>query len=574
MRGHQFALLFVAVIAAGASGWALERYLWKGADPFATSPFPTNSLTSVGSGADREEERKILYWVAPMDPTYRRDTPGKSPMGMDLIPVYEGSYEGSIDQGGEAPGVVRVSAATAEAIGIRHAVVRRETVTPDIRTFGRVAYDERRTRHVHVRAEGWVERLEVRREGERVQEGELLFTYFAPDLSIAAMEYMRELARGDPQGIRATRLKLRSLGVSERQIAALRPGSGPADAIVETIAVYAPQDGVVAAIEIAEGMFITPDVPVVSLSDLSHVWVLAEVLERDIPHVHAGMAATVTAANGRVAREGVVDTVFPTLKEDTRTIELRLAVDNPDGALHPNALVKVALKADPIENVLTVPASSVIRLGEGARVVRIVDESRFKPTPVALGPRVGETIVVEDGLQDGDRIVAAAHFLIDSEASLQDGLGRIAAGHGAHSGTGPQGADPQKAGNQTGEPHQAIDHGDHGQEGDHGQSAPAGAPEDGGLVWAEGRIVAIEPERRVLTLDHAPVPALGWPAMVMDFRLAPEVPLESLAVGDGIAFGFVQTPEGRYQIHAVQASGSQPQDQPQEQPQPHLGHPR
>jgi membrane fusion protein, copper/silver efflux system len=517
MRGSKFLLLCVTVLAAGVSGWALERYVFNGSDPL------TALRSAVSENTNQEKDNpRILYWVAPMDPSYRRDGPGKSPMGMDLIPVYEGEEP-------EEPGVVKVSAAAAEAIGVRYATAQRETLTPEIRTFGRVAYDERRTRHIHVRADGWVDRLDVRREGERVQKGDLLFTYFAPDLSIAAMEYRRELQRGDSRGINATRLKLRSLGVSERQIGALRPGSDT----VENIEVYAPQDGVIAEIDIAEGMFITPDIPVVSLSDLSRVWVLAEVIERDIPHVRAGMAATIEALSGvPSARSGVIDTVFPTLKEDTRTIELRLVVDNPDGALHPNALVKVALESDPMEHVLTAPASAVIRLGDAARVVQVMGEGRFKPVPVAIGPRVGERIVVEDGLQEGDRIVAAAHFLIDSESSLQDGLDRMAAAHGAHPGMDHQGMD-----------HQETDH----QEMDHGQPEPA----NGDLVWAEGKIVAIEADRRVVTLDHAPVPALGWPGMVMDFRVAADVPLEELGVDDEIAFGFVQTPEGRYEIHEV-----------------------
>ncbi len=526
MRGHRYAVFFVAVLAAGATGWALERYVWKGESPLSLMVSPADR--PAARPTDGEDGRKILYWVAPMDPNYRRDEPGKSPMGMDLIPVYEGEEP-------EEPGVVRVDAAAAAAIGVSYATAERGDIAPQFRTFGRVAYDERRTRHVHVRADGWVDRLEVRREGETVREGDLLFTYFAPDLSIAAMEYMRELGRGDPAGINATRLKLRSLGVSERQIAALRPGAGPADAIVENIEVYAPQDGVVAEIDIAEGMFITPEIPVVSLSDLSRVWVLAEVMERDTPRVRAGMAATIEGVRGASAsRSGVVDTAFPTLKEDTRTIELRLEVDNPEGALHPNALVKVALQADPMEDVLTVPASAVIRLGDGARVVRVVDDGRFMPTAVAIGPRVGDAIVVEDGLREGDRIVASAHFLIDSESSLQDGLGRIAAGHGAHSGM----------------EHHGMDHGQPAP-GDDPAPAPADAEGDAELVWAEGKVVAVEAERRVVTLDHAPVPALGWPAMVMDFRVAADVAIEDLGVGDEIAFGFVQTPEGRYEIHAV-----------------------
>ncbi len=521
MRGYNFLFVCVTVLAAAGSGWALERYVFKGSD----------SLSHLLSTPDHEDDRKILYWVAPMDPNYRRDGPGKSPMGMDLIPVYEGKEP-------EEPGVVRVSTAAAEAIGVRYATAQRETLTPEIRTFGRVAYDERRTRHIHVRASGWVDRLNVRREGEKVREGDLLFEYFAPDLSIAAMEYMRELHGGDQQGINAGRLKLRSLGVSARQIAELQPGSGTLEKIIENIQVYAPQDGVVAAIDIAEGMFISPETSVISLSDLSRVWVLAEVIERDIPNVREGMAATIDAVSGSLPeRTGIVETVFPALRQDTRTIELRLVLDNPDGILHPNALTRVALKGDPIENVLTVPASAVIRLGDTARVVQVLDEGRFKPVTVALGPRIGERIVVEDGVQEGDRIVAAAHFLIDSESSLQDGVDRMAAAHEAHQGM------------------------------DHGQPAPAQRGPDSNrdstrdsavesdLVRAEGKIVAIEVERRVLTLDHAPVSELGWPSMVMDFRVGADVPIESLQVDDAVTFGFVQTPDGRYEIRELRPLG-------------------
>lgn len=496
MRGLKVLLLCTVVIAAAAAGLALERYFFKGDDPLGR--------LMAGRDLGNETDRKILYWVAPMDPNYRRDGPGKSPMGMDLIPVYEGDEP-------EEPGLVRVDPAAAEAIGVRYATVRRETLTPEIRTFGRVVYDEDRTRHVHVRADGWVNRLEVRRQGETVREGDLLFAYFAPDLSVAAMEYARELQRRDQRSINASRLRLRSLGVSERQIASFRPGTG----IIENIEVYAPQDGIVSEIDIAEGMFITPGMTVVSLTDLSRVWVLADVFERDMHRVRAGMTATVQGINGRAEpRSGIVDTVFPTLREDTRTIELRLVFDNVDGTLLPNALTRIALQGDPIEDVLTVPADAVIRLGETARVVRVPSEGRFEPVTVAIGPRVGNAIVVEDGLEQGDRIVAAAHFLIDSEGSLQNGLDRMAAAHEGHHGM------------------------------DHGQPEAETAE----LVWADGKVVAIEADRRVVTLDHAPVPELGWPRMVMDFRVAADVPMDAFRVDADIAFGFVQTPEGRYEI--------------------------
>ncbi len=489
----------VALMAAVTAGLGLERWVLQGADPWHIV------LTSFRTGDD--VNRKILYWVAPMDPSYRRDGPGKSPMGMDLIPVYE-------EDGPAETGLVRVDAATAAAIGVRVVAVRRETLTPRIRTFGRVAFDEDRTQHVHVRANGWVSRLEFRREGERVRKSDLLFAYFSPELSLAAMEYARELERDDPRGIHGTRLKLRSLGVSDRQLDGIRPGTG----LIENILVYAPQDGIISAIDVAQGMFITPDTTVFSLTDLSRVWVLAELLERDALAVRPGMKAWVEAAGGTMpTRTGVVDAVFPTLKEDTRTVEIRLLLNNPDGALLPNALTRVIIEADPITDVLTVPVDAVIRLAEEARVIRVRDEGRFEPVNIVTGPRIGDRMVIEGGLDAGDRIVAAAHFLIDSEGSLQAGMDRIAA---------------------------VVD----GPEGD-GSDAAGGAAGD--LVWATGEVVAVAVDRRVVTLDHAPVPELGWPGMVMDFSIGAGVSIDDLAPATMIHFAFVRVPDGDIEIRAL-----------------------
>jgi Cu(I)/Ag(I) efflux system membrane fusion protein len=488
MRGLKLLTIGAVIVAAGA-GVAIERYALQGETPWA-------ALTGAKSG----EERKILYWVAPMDPTYRRDGPGKSPMGMDLIPVYEGEEP-------EEPGVVSLPAGVINPIGVRYATVQRETLTPEIRTVGRIAYDEDRTRRIHVRAEGWVERLYVRREGEMVREGDLLLELFAPDLSIATSEYIRELQRGDERGIAVTRRKLRSLGVSERQIAGISPRTGP----IDHIQIYAPQDGIIAAIDVAEGMFVAQATRVMTLSDISHVWVLADVVERDIPLVRAGMPARVeTTAMPAVAHEGVIDTVFPILREDTRTIELRMKLGNEDGRLNPGALTRVALSGDPVADVLTVPANAVIRLGDGARVVRVIEEGRFEPVTVELGPRIGERMVVRAGLSEGERIVSGAHFLIDSESSLQGGMDRMA----------------------------SHDHHDHG--------APAEE-----LVWGDAIVVEVDAERRVVTLDHAPIPALNWPQMVMDFRLADDLDIAHLHEGDEIRFGFVQTRDRRYEIREI-----------------------
>ena len=132
------------------------------------------------------KEREILYWVAPMDPNYRRDEPGKSPMGMDLIPFYS-------EEGGDDSGAVTVSPATVQNLGIRTASAEVGKLWKRVDTVGYVDFDENRISHVHLRTEGWIDRLVVNSEGARVQEGDLLFELYSPTLVNAQEEYLQAM---------------------------------------------------------------------------------------------------------------------------------------------------------------------------------------------------------------------------------------------------------------------------------------------------------------------------------------------------------------------------------------------
>lgn len=368
-------------------------------------------------------EKKVLYWVAPMDPTYRRDRPGKSPMGMDLVPVYEeGPTPGSV----EDATVVTVGPEVVNNLGVRTVAARRGTLGRRIETVGYVDFDETRISHVHTRTEGWIERLLVRSEGERVSKGQLLFELYSPTLVNAQEEMVQALASQNDGLIRASRERLRALGVPEDQIRQL----GRTRRVDQVVRTYAEQDGVIRVLNVREGMYVTPATEVMSLADLSSVWLLAEVFERQTEWVKVGAPAEIrlTYLPGRTWR-GQVEYVYPDLDPKTRTLKARLRFDNPDQVLKPNMYADVVIYGQQREDVLTVPREAIIRTGEGDRVVLALGQGRFRPVPVVVGIESGDSVEVREGLHEGDRVVISGQFLIDSESSLQASFLRMNATH-------------------------------------------------------------------------------------------------------------------------------------------------
>ena len=303
------ALLVLALAGGVGGGIAVERLV------FAVPP------------SEEEGGPRILYWVAPMDPNFRRDEPGLSPMGMELVPVYEG------DAPAGDPSEVALSPVEINAIGVRTAIARVETLAPHIETVGFVGYDEHRTSHIHMRTEGWIEDLRVRAVGDRVSEGDLLFEIYAPDIVVAISQYRRGRRQGDRMEIDVALGQMRNLGVSEQQLEELLRDPGATD----RLRVYAPQDGIVVDLAAAEGMYLQPEIRAMTLTDLSGVWVLADVFERDIGRLSPDMRseARLDHLPGRVF-EGVIDYISPELDMRTRTLPVR-HMPAPGDFLHPQA---------------------------------------------------------------------------------------------------------------------------------------------------------------------------------------------------------------------------------------------
>jgi len=379
--------------------------------------FAAGSGTAGGAGSRGEAVgREPLYWVAPMDPSYRRDEPGKSPMGMDLLPVYE---EAAI----EAPGV-RISPTLAHNFGVRLASVERAPLDLVIDTLGTVALAEPGIEHVHPRVSGWIERLVADTEGNPVRAGQVLLELYSPELMRAQEEFLVARASRDEGLVEASRARLRALGMSIEQIAdvAERGRARP------RMALRAGRDGFLLSLGVREGMYVEPRTEVMAIGALDPVWVNAEVFERQVPGVHVGQSAELTLDYLPGERwPAQVDYVYPRLSPVVRTLRVRLVLPNPNGVLRPGMFGSVRLFAAETAPTLQIPAEALIHgVGDAMdRVVVALDDHRYGARAVRVGRRTAERVEILAGLREGERVVASGQFLIDSESDVDADLLRM-----------------------------------------------------------------------------------------------------------------------------------------------------
>lgn len=361
-----------------------------------------------------KQAKTILYWVAPMDPNYRSDKPGKSPMGMDLVPVYAEEAGGG--------GTVVIDPDVVEDLGVRTARAERGRLRRIIDTVGYVDYDESKLSHIHLRTQGWIERLYFKSEGERVRKGERLFDLYSPELVNAQQEYLQAIKTGNKDLVQASQERLTALGISGDQIRQIRQSRHAK----QIISFYAPQDGVIATLPVREGMYVKPETRVMSLADLSSVWLLAEVFERQVDWVKVGQAAEVRLSYlpGRTWK-GRVEYIYPSLDPVTRTLKVRLRFDNPEESLKPNMFANVKIFGVPAENAIVIPVEALIRTGREDRVIVALGKGHFAARPVRAGIESGGRVEILAGLQEGVEVVVSGQFLIDSESSFKAGMQRM-----------------------------------------------------------------------------------------------------------------------------------------------------
>ena len=454
------------------------------------------------------EEKKPLYWVAPMDPAYKRDKPGKSPMGMDLIPVYEDGGSNS-DSG---PGTIKISPEVVNNLGVRTALAERKQLHSQIQTVGYVQYDEDQLVHIHPRVEGWIEKLYVKASGDPIKKGQPLYNIYSPQLVNAQEELMIALDRKTSRLIRAAENRLAALRVPKNVIRQLKKNRE----VKQTITFYAPQSGVVDNLNIRQGFFVKPGSTIMSIGTLDQIWVEAEVFERQASEVAVGLSVTMTLdyLPGKEWR-GIVNYIYPTLNPKTRTLRVRLRFDNKDHFLKPNMFAQVVIHAESSDTAILVPKEAVIRTGNVNRVVLALGEGRFKSINVKVGRFDTSSAEILSGLNEGDRVVTSAQFLIDSESSKTSDFKRM-----YH-------------------------------------------PEDSAAesVWVDATINSLMVEHRMVNVSHQPISEWDWPKMTMDFTVAESVDLGSLKPNMVIRVQITKIGDEQFQITEIRTPSEKTDDE-------------
>lgn len=364
------------------------------------------------------EGEKTLYTCS-MHPQIIRDQPGDCPIcGMKLTPVKRKSAAAPADK------TIAVDARTTQEMGVRTAAVERGPLVKDIRALARIDFNETTVSDVNVREGGWIEKLFVDSVGKLVHRGEPLFDFFSPELLVAQKEYLLAIERGADYAAQ-TVVKLRNVGISESQIAALQKTRQAR----QVIQVESPRDGFVVEKNAIAGQMVEKGVRLYRIADLATVWVLADVYESDLPFLRVGQPATVRLSylpdrvfNGRVTY------IYPTVDEKTRAVRVRMEFYNPGYFLKPGMYATAEIHAELSSDAVLVPGMAVLRSGERNTVFVDLGGGRFEPRGVSLGASgAGDVYQVLDGLKPGERVVTSGQFLLDSESQLREAMQKMTA---------------------------------------------------------------------------------------------------------------------------------------------------
>ena len=451
--------------------------------------------------ASESAQKKPLYWVAPMDANYRRDKPGKSPMGMDLVPFYEDGSSGS-DTG---PGTIKISSEVVNNLGVRTAIATLGSLQSQISTVGYVQYDEDQLVHIHPRVEGWIEKLHVKAAGDPVEKNQPLYEIYSPALVNAQEELLLALDRKNRRLIKAAEDRLMALQLPQNVIRNLTRTRK----VQQNITFFAPQSGVIDNLNVREGFFAKPGNSLMSIGKLDEVWVEAEVFERQAAELSIGLPVTMSLAY-LPGKEwlGKVDYIYPTLNAKTRTIKLRLRFDNRNKDLKPNMFAQVVIHTNDNQEALLIPKEAVIRTGSFDRVVLALGNGRFKSIEVKTG-RYGQNFVeILSGIKEGEKIVSSAQFLLDSESSKSSDFKRM-------------------------NNEQMVEN----------------------KVWVEATINSFMAGHKMINATHQPIEVWDWPVMTMDFIAVDGINFSQLLEGMKVHIEIEKVTDGNYMVSNIHIPG-------------------
>jgi RND family efflux transporter MFP subunit len=371
--------------------------------------------------------RRILYYHDPMHPAYKSDKPGVAPdCGMPLEPVYEG--EAAATASPVPPGSIEITADKRQLLGLRTSRVEKTAERQSLHLLGRVTVEDSRLYRVTAATDGWVRQILHQSAGYLVKKNERLATIYSPEFLTAEQAYLYALSaldrfQNDPKEVPAqiTLSKaniqqaidnLRNLGMGEPQVAEMRRTRE----LSQDIGIYAPVDGIVLSRSLSPGQRFDKGAELYRCADLSHLWILADVFENETQTVRPGQSATVRH-NGR-SWHATASQALPLFDSATRTLKLRLELDNPDYLLRPDMFVDVDLPAD-VKASISVPVDAVIDFGLHQVVYVEQANGVFAPRQVETGSRFGGRVQILKGLDAGEQVVASGNFLLDSESRMR-----------------------------------------------------------------------------------------------------------------------------------------------------------
>ena len=505
-RLHLIIVLILLTLVAGL-GWFLGQR--SAQSPMANNmPGSDSKMAQSNNGVVQDGSGKtVKYWYDPMVPNQKFDKPGKSPfMDMMLEPKY--ANEGS---NGEEGGVA-ISSQTAQNLGIRLEKVSTKSFGESFSAIGRIEPDERRFYVVQTRIPGFVERLSVRAVGDPVSKGQKIAEIYAPDLLAAQQEY---LALMDLHGVdsdnslkQAARNRLKLLGMTEGEIATITK-SGKSS---PRFGVYAPASGIVTELGVRQGGQLMAGSSLVQISDLSQVWMIAEVPERDAARLKPGIAADVQLQSlpGEVFK-GKVGYLYPMLNDSSRTLQVRIELPNKGNRLRPSMYANVEFTGQTHE-ALSVPTESIIATGK-RKLVIVKEANGYRPVEIKTGQERDSCTEILDGLSKGEDVVVSGQFLIDSEASLSGVLARLS----------QQDKAMDKGMSQSSDIHDM-------------QMSKDTAMSAEKMPKGHGKVIDVDPKSNHVTLNHEPIAEIGWPSMTMGFKVKNSKQLSNLKAGDEVEF--------------------------------------
>jgi Cu(I)/Ag(I) efflux system membrane fusion protein/cobalt-zinc-cadmium efflux system membrane fusion protein len=409
---------------------------WLGTQTTNNSASTTQTAEEMQdtSKSDTKEQgdREILYWQAPMNPNEIYDEPGESKMGMELVPVYA-------DEATSSEGMIKINPVVVQNMNVRTAEARQKDLSATVRTVGKIEHNEQKLYTVNTKISGWVENLFVDYTGEMVRRGQPLFSIYSPELVTTQREYLLALKTRDKVGtssfktirnggnslLDATRQRLEYWDIPQSAIEHLEKTGE----VKKAITLNAPADGMVLHKNAVEGEYIKSGTSAYQIADLSSVWVQASVYDYEVPWIQEGQSAEMELSyQPGKTYQGTVDYVYPSLDQESRTVQVRLEFNNPDLALKPGMYTSVRIQTRSLKDVTVIPNEAIIRTGERNVIFIAQGDGAFEPREVTLGREGGEhnnEIEILSGIEPGEKVVTSAQFLFDSESRLQEAIQKM-----------------------------------------------------------------------------------------------------------------------------------------------------